>query len=422
MPEEKILIVEDERIVAEEVRHILSSMGYVITGVVSTGADAVRLAGETTPDLILMDIKLKGDMDGIEAAGIVLERFSIPVIYLTAYSDEATIQRAKLTRPLGYIIKPLDRIQVHSVIEVALYRYRREKVLIESEKWLSRTLKTIENGIAVVNGAGLVQYMNPAAAMLMGVAATQTSGRNIDELATATDIHDRQRIPAFFGRIIAGRPAAPVKGSVILASGDDYEIPVSYVISPAREESGMEPGYIIVLHDISKRLKIENVLQATETKCRSFADAAGEGVMSVDQEHRILFVNKAMADMLAYSKDHMIGQPLSRFVNTDSAMDLQLRLSDASDNAVIRCDTEMKKSDGSKIWAVMTINRMKDKNGNYSGAVAMVSDVTGRKVIESKLIEARTNTELYLGLIEKEIGKMNQIVMGYLDTTDELLD
>ncbi len=173
LSKEKILIVEDERIVAEEIRHMLSSMGYMVSGIVSTGPDAIRAAGETLPDLILMDIRLKGNMDGIEAAGIILERHNIPVIYLTAYSDEATIHRAKLTRPLGYIIKPLDRIQVNSVIEVALYRYKREKTLIESEQWLSATLKTIDNGIIATGNAGDIHYMNPSACMLAGVSAAR---------------------------------------------------------------------------------------------------------------------------------------------------------------------------------------------------------------------------------------------------------
>ncbi len=82
----------------------------------------------------------------------------------------------------------------------------------------------------------------------------------------------------------------------------------------------------------------------------------------------------------------------------------------------------LKKSDGSNVWAMLTVNKMTDKDGNYSGAVAMVSDISGRKAVENRLTEARANTKLYLELIEKEIGKMNQIVLGYLDATNDLLD
>lgn len=422
LPKEKILIVEDERIVAEEIRYMLSSTGYTVTGIVSTGPDAIRMAGETLPDFILMDIRLKGTMDGIEAAGIILERHNIPVIYLTAYSDEATIHRARLTRPLGFIIKPLDRIQVNSVIEVALYRYRREKILIESERWLSATLKTIDNGIIATGNAGDIHYMNPSACLLAGVSAARANGKPIDEIVSIVDIHTHDKLQGFFNHIFSETPAGPTKGSAILVSGDGYEIPVNYVISPVKDENRQGPGFIVILHDISRRLKIENVLHNNEKIHRSFTEAAGEGVMSLDATHRVQFMNPKMAEMLGLPKEHVIGQPIFRFLNQEGARDLQFKLSGADCSPVIKCEVEMRKSDATGLWAILTINKMTDKDGNYAGAVAMVSDISGRKAVENRLTEAKAQTELYLELIEKEIGKMNQIFLGYLDTADELTD
>jgi PAS domain S-box-containing protein len=422
MSKEKILIVEDERIVAEEIRYILSSMGYTVTGVVSTGADAIRAAGESLPDLVLMDIRLKGDMDGVEAAGTILKRYGIPAIYLTAFSDEATIQRAKLTRPLGYIIKPLDRIQVNSVIEVALYRYRREKTLIESEQWLSATLKTIDNGIIATANSGEIRYMNPAACMLAGVSTFGANGKPVDDIVSIIDIHTHEKLSGFFLKNISTMPSGPIKGSVILVSGDGYEIPVNYVISPVRDENKQDPGFIVILHDISGRLKIENVLQDSARKHRSLIEAAGEGIISLDAGHSILFANQTIADMLGYPRDHMVGQPVTRFLHTDCAGEFIAALQGDGDRSVRVCEAGLKKSDGSNAWVRIAINKMTDKDGNYTGALAMVSDVTGRKAMEIRLIEARVNTRLYLELIEQEIGKMNQIVQGYLDTSDELTE
>jgi PAS domain S-box-containing protein len=397
-------------------------MGYTVTGIVSTGPDAVRAAGESLPDLILMDIRLKGNMDCIEAAGIILKQHNIPAIYLTAYSDEATIQRAKLTRPLGYIIKPLDRIQVNSVIEVALYRYKREKTLDESELWLSATLKTIDNGIIATGSTGKIHYMNPSACMLAGVSASGANGKHIDEIISVVDIHTHEKLQEFFAKSISCMPAGPIKGSAILVSGDSYEIPVNYVISPVKDENRQDPGFIVLLHDISKRMKIENVLQDSAKKHRSLFEAAGEGVMSLDAGHNILFANQTMADMPGFPRDHLIGQPVTRLVNLDSAGELISKLRGDGDKSVKVCEAGLMKSDGSNIWARIAINKMIDKDGNYTGALTMVSDVTGRKAMEIKLIEARVNTRLYLDLIEQEIGKMNQIVQGYLDTSDELAE
>ncbi len=421
LSKEKILIVEDERIVAEEIRHMLSSMGYTVTGIVSTGPDAIRAAGETLPDFILMDIRLKGGMDGIEAAGIILERHNIPVIYLTAYSDEATIHRAKLTRPLGYIIKPLDRIQVNSVIEVALYRYHREKAMMESERWLSATLNTIESGIIATGGCGVIHYMNPAAYLLTGVSMADAVRRHIDDVVSISDIHTCEKVPEFFNRIIQDRPTGSIKGSAILVSADGYEIPVNYVISPAKDETGEGPGFIVMLHDISKRLKIDAVMRDNTMKHRSLIEAAGEGVMSLDSRHNILFANQALVDMLGYSRDHMIGQPVTRFMHVDCAEMLISALRN-DDKSVKACEVGLKRNDGSNVWARVTINQMTDKDGRYTGALVMVSDITGRKAMEIKLIESRANTRLYLDMVEKEIGKMDQIVMGYLDATNDILD
>ena len=125
--EGRILVVEDEHIVAMGIKKMLKSLGYTVTGIASSGEDAISKAESTFPDVVLMDIMLKGDMDGVEAAMGIKEMFNIPVVYLTAYSDSKILERAKRTEPFGYIIKPFDEKDLYSSIEVALQRYRKEK-------------------------------------------------------------------------------------------------------------------------------------------------------------------------------------------------------------------------------------------------------------------------------------------------------
>ncbi len=124
MTEAKILVVEDENIVALEIKKRLQKLGYIVPGVASTGEDAISKAEGILPDLVLMDIMLKGEIDGINAAGEIRKRFNIPVIYLTAYSDGDTIERAKLTEPYGYILKPFEEDDLRTAIEIALYRHQ----------------------------------------------------------------------------------------------------------------------------------------------------------------------------------------------------------------------------------------------------------------------------------------------------------
>ena len=128
MDKARILVVEDEQIVARDLESGLTRMGYEVSGVASTGEDAVRQAAEAQPDLVLMDITLRGEMDGVEAAEQLRSRIDVPVVYVTAYADDTTLQRAKETEPAGYIIKPFEDGQVHAVIETTLYRHKRERL------------------------------------------------------------------------------------------------------------------------------------------------------------------------------------------------------------------------------------------------------------------------------------------------------
>ena len=123
----RILIVEDEAIVAMDIQARLEQRGYAIAGMAATGEDAIRLAAQARPDLVLMDIRLRGEMDGITAASQIRERFRLPVIFLTAHAEETTLQRAKVAEPFGYILKPFEERELHTLIEMALYKHRAEE-------------------------------------------------------------------------------------------------------------------------------------------------------------------------------------------------------------------------------------------------------------------------------------------------------
>jgi CheY-like chemotaxis protein len=127
MPKSRILIVEDEFIIAKDIQISLENLDYDVCALVSTGEEAVEKAEKEKPDLVLMDIVLRGEMDGIEAAHQIRAHFDIPVVYLTAYADDKTVERAKVTEPFGYLIKPFKDRELHAIIELALYKHKTEK-------------------------------------------------------------------------------------------------------------------------------------------------------------------------------------------------------------------------------------------------------------------------------------------------------
>ena len=152
MANAQVLVVEDASIIAKDIQDMLRRLGYAVSAVASSGEEAVQKAAETHPDLVLMDIVLKGDMDGVEAAQQIRDRFHIPVVYLTAYADEDTLQRAKITEPFGLILKPFEERELHAAIEMALYKHKaeeeRERLIRELEDALAE-IKTLRGIIPI---------------------------------------------------------------------------------------------------------------------------------------------------------------------------------------------------------------------------------------------------------------------------------
>jgi len=175
MEKARILIVEDEAIIAMEIESQLQSLGYEITSIVDTGEKAIKKAKEDKPDIILMDIRIKGEMDGIDTAEVIRNRFGIPVIFSTAYLDEERIERAKITMPFGYVLKPIQERDLKVTLEMALYvakvdaeRKRSEDVLRQSEEKYRSVVEGISDGFFILDHSLKVTYFNNASENLLG--------------------------------------------------------------------------------------------------------------------------------------------------------------------------------------------------------------------------------------------------------------
>ena len=174
-----ILIVEDERIIAKGIEKRLKGLGYAVAGSALTGEEGVQKATDLRPDLVLMDIHLGSGMDGIEAAGVIRKQLNLPVVYLTAHSDDAILQRAKLTEPFGYVLKPYEDKDLQTAIEIGLYKHKMERRLQENERWLAATLGSIGDGVIATDEQGRVRFMNSLAEQLTGWAQADAIGRDV---------------------------------------------------------------------------------------------------------------------------------------------------------------------------------------------------------------------------------------------------
>ena len=174
----KILVVEDEGLIALDIENHLLALGYQVAGLAETGADAIQLALESEPDLILMDIRLKGEMDGIEAAASITSQLDIPIIFLTAFADSQTLYRAKLISPFGYIRKPFEAIDLHTNIEIALHKHRSEQEIKQQRTWLNTVLESIREVVVADDHHGSVTSMDRVAESI-----TQWQKQKVDTLS-----------------------------------------------------------------------------------------------------------------------------------------------------------------------------------------------------------------------------------------------
>jgi len=199
----KILVVEDEMIISMEIKQKLISMGYVVTGQAITGESAIQKAGETQPDIVLMDIRLKGEMDGIAAARRIIELYDLPIIFLTAHSDKATLESAISVSPSGYLLKPFKERELMTNIEMSLHKHRvkqklKEDTILTSSSVVLKEISSISTAIIVTSKSGIIEYSNQAAQKLLQYSENELIKKPltsiIGEDVTDTDIDSRRSL------------------------------------------------------------------------------------------------------------------------------------------------------------------------------------------------------------------------------------
>jgi CheY-like chemotaxis protein len=242
----RILIVEDERITAEDLRETLTDLGYTVTASVSNGADAIAQAEEDTPDLALMDVRIQGNMDGTETARVLRERFNIPVIYLTAHADSFTVARAKDAEPLGYITKPFQEAALHASIEIALHKHGEELKSRGKEELLVSTLRAIAEGVISADATETITLFNPAAEAWTGRPASEALGRPVSDVFQVVSAATGELLALPWALVFSGGRLRELPGNAVLVSRTGEKRAISGSIAPIHDHHGAVSGAVLV--------------------------------------------------------------------------------------------------------------------------------------------------------------------------------
>jgi PAS domain S-box-containing protein len=298
----KILVVEDEPIVALDLQQEVEQLGLTVVGQAESADEALMAAEENRPDLALMDVRIVGSMDGIQTARLLREAYGIPVIFLTSYSDEPTIKRAARELPYGYLTKPFQRRELKAALEVGLHRGKTEAQHKAEEEAITATVSGMREGVILVSAARVVRFMNAAAEDLTGWPIEDAKEKPIEEVLRLGDNSQ------CLGQANGTDAAVEEFGLALERNGGD-RILVDLAVSPLNSHSGERTGWVITLRDAAERLRTQAVEEALE-EGHSF-HTAPIAMMQLDASGCIVRVNRTLLEETGVPAESLVGRTLT---------------------------------------------------------------------------------------------------------------
>jgi len=395
MSEATVLIVEDEGILAIGLKKKLEKLGYYVPAIAYSGNEAIDLAAKCRPDMILMDIVLKGEMDGIEAANKIRSTLNIPVIYLTAYSDEDTVKRAMVTEPFGYLVKPYNDRDLQIALEMTLYKQSMEK-LRESHHWLKTVLASISDAVIATDIYGHVNFINPSGERLIGWKNNDAVGKTLEEIITIIDGETGVSVNRHINEALSRSSVVASKGFNQLITKDGREVPVDYAASPISDVKGDVMGMVLILKDLTSQREAE-----IESKIREVAMASSVNAICITDLHGIIkYVNAPFYELWGYKEDDVIGSLATEICQ----MNGKISKIEASLNKKGKWVGEMEaiRKDGTNFFVKLSANNICDRLGRPTYIVYSFDDITNLK-------RAKEDLKKYIAKLQKTDVETDEI-------------
>jgi PAS domain S-box-containing protein/putative nucleotidyltransferase with HDIG domain len=327
MKKPKILIAEDNSSIGNLLRSQLEDHNYIVPAIVNSGIEAISRASDIHPDIVIMDVNLKGNMDGITAAQKILSNKNIPVIYLTAYADDDLLKRARTTSPYGYVLKPYKVEELYSTIEMALYKRKQEKKiekvhhtnrkqteeeLRKSEERYRLLAENIPDVVIVYNFDLKPIYVSPSATRLSGYTVEELMNQKVEKLVTPASYNAVMKavtkdleIDSMVGKNVSRLPVLQVD----VVCKDGSIVPVEAKMSLLRDIDKQPIGYLGVVRDITERKQAEEKMQLLS----SVMEQVNDSIIIVNCDNEIIFANRTAEELWGYTQDEMIGKSTAIF-------------------------------------------------------------------------------------------------------------
>lgn len=387
----RILVVEDEALIAEEIAERLQQAGAMVVAICDNGVDAIQRALDLRPGIILMDIRLKGDMDGIHASEVINARVRIPVVYLTAHSDFQTLQRARAGCAYGYVLKPFHIKSLLVAIEVAIDRFDTDQQLEESHMTYATILGSIKDAVIASDSDGRVRFMNAVAERLTGCAIREAQGAALEELLQLVGADGRSRSMPPVALVLRTRKAITLGRDEYIRTREGNRVPVEGGVTPVIDDLGRLVGATVVLRDVTDARRAEAEMKALTEQFRAVIETAVDGVLLLDAAGTILLFNPACERLFGCTSDEAVGRSIEMLLPSalldDYGWPLQTGAPGRRAPALIKGRAAgARTKDGRTVPVEVSVGEA--ANGGQSAFVAVIHDVSERKQLEATLLDA----------------------------------
>lgn len=386
MTDTEILIVEDEVIVARNIEKRLIRAGYKVAGIASSGEEAIELAASLKPDLVLMDIKLKGKMDGIDAANAIRNSYRLPIIYLTSYTDEETFQRAKITEPFGYLIKPFELKELNRSVEMALYKNKTNNELLENQQRYEIAVLAGKIGVWEFWPNEKKYFSDKNLNALYGFNENELSN-NLTDWSALVYEEDRAEMSEKFQRFLGSdENEFLLEHRIYKKDGSiGWVIDRGILLQP---DSKKPLRLIGTTTDISEFKHAELALIKSEERFRSVFESSGIGMALLGLDSNFTKVNKSFCEMLGYSFDELLEMNMRDITHPgdmDKSMNIKYEMINGKSNNSRNVEKRYLHKNGETVWAIATISLVKDSNAKPNYFITQVQNITQRKKAEEQL-------------------------------------